>query len=303
MNIKDLNKNVILVAAIVLVVAVGFLFLKTPSGSVIATVNGKKIYDLELKEFLSGQFQVPDNFDFNVIPQEQKSNVILQFLADKKTLKEAYKAGIHKTDKVKETLKKAEEDLIKKEFINEIGEKAATREKIENFYAEYAAKRKVEIKGKDEVKARHILVETREEANRLYYKLKSKGANFADLARKNSLDKASGENGGDIGYFTEGVMAKEFEKIAFQTRPGNVARPFKTKFGWHIVEVQDKRKAQVPALDKVYAKIKQELYVQGVNEFVSEIRENSKIEFPKLESVSDKAAASEDEIKEVPAVK
>ena len=90
-----------------------------------------------------------------------------------------------------------------------------------------------------EVKASHILVKTEEEALNLYNEIKN-GASFEDLAAQYSLCP-SGANGGDLGYFTKGVMVKQFEDMAFNMEVGEVSLPFWTQFGWHLIYLTDKK--------------------------------------------------------------
>lgn len=90
----------------------------------------------------------------------------------------------------------------------------------------------------NEVRASHILVKTEEEANKLYDEIKG-GKDFADLAAMYSLCP-SGANGGDLGFFSKGMMVKPFEDAAFSTEKGELSRPVKTQFGWHLILVTDK---------------------------------------------------------------
>lgn len=89
------------------------------------------------------------------------------------------------------------------------------------------------------VKASHILVDSKEEANLIKSKIDN-GECFETLAKKYSKCP-SGENGGDLGYFERGQMVKEFEDTAFNLPVGKVSDPIKTQFGWHIIKVYDKK--------------------------------------------------------------
>lgn len=84
-----------------------------------------------------------------------------------------------------------------------------------------------------EVKASHILVKTEEEA-------KKNGASFAKIAEEKSLCP-SGQNGGDLGFFGKGMMVKPFEDAAFSLEVGELSQPVQTQFGWHLIEVTDKK--------------------------------------------------------------
>ena len=91
----------------------------------------------------------------------------------------------------------------------------------------------------NEVRASHILVGSRKEADKLLNKLRA-GARFEDLAKKHSTCP-SGRKGGDLGYFRRGMMVREFETAAFSMNPGEVSAPVQTQFGFHLIKVVDKR--------------------------------------------------------------
>jgi peptidyl-prolyl cis-trans isomerase C len=86
-----------------------------------------------------------------------------------------------------------------------------------------------------EVRASHILVGTEQEANNLLSQINS-GKSFEELAQKHS-QCPSGRKGGDLGFFTKGQMVPEFESAAFSMQPGQVSRPIKTQFGYHLIKV------------------------------------------------------------------
>lgn len=89
------------------------------------------------------------------------------------------------------------------------------------------------------VKASHILVNTKEEADSIKSRI-DKGECFETLAKQYSKCP-SGESGGDLGYFERGQMVKPFEDAAFSLPTGQVSQPIKTQFGWHIIKVYDKK--------------------------------------------------------------
>ena len=91
----------------------------------------------------------------------------------------------------------------------------------------------------NQVRASHILVKTEKEANEILSQINS-GKSFTDLARKHSLCP-SGKEGGDLGFFGRGQMVKEFEEAAFKAQKGQVTRPIRTQFGYHIIKVTDTR--------------------------------------------------------------
>ena len=130
--------------------------------------------------------------------------------------------------------------------------------------------------GDKEVRARHILVETEDEAKAVLAELK-KGADFADLAKQKSKDPGAAE-GGDLGYFTKDQMVPEFAEVAFKLEPGTLSDPVKTQFGWHVIKVEDKRDKPVPEFDKVRDQIETYLVRKSQVEFVGKLRESAKID-------------------------
>ncbi len=91
----------------------------------------------------------------------------------------------------------------------------------------------------NEIKASHILVQTEEDANKIYDEIKS-GLSFAQAAKEYSLCP-SGYNGGDLGYFGRGMMVKPFEDAAFDLEVGEISKPVQTQFGWHLILLTDKK--------------------------------------------------------------
>lgn len=91
-----------------------------------------------------------------------------------------------------------------------------------------------------EVHAKHILVESEQEAKDIAQKIESKEISFDDAAKQYSKCP-SGRTGGDLGFFGKGMMVKEFEDSAFSQEPGKVSEPVKTQFGWHLIEVIERR--------------------------------------------------------------
>lgn len=104
----------------------------------------------------------------------------------------------------------------------------------------------------DEIKGRHILVKKEDEAKSILAQLQ-KGGDFAALAKKHSIDESNKSAGGDLGWFAQGMMVPEFNDVAFKLKINDYSQPVKTQFGYHIIQVQDKR----PAKQKTYEESKQ----------------------------------------------
>ncbi|MDP1724034.1 MAG: peptidylprolyl isomerase [Alphaproteobacteria bacterium] len=132
----------------------------------------------------------------------------------------------------------------------------------------------------EEVHARHILVETEDEAKAILAKLKE-GTDFATMANEKSKDK--GAKGGDLGYFNAAMMVPEFSQLAFSLQPPQNGQKgemgiVKSNFGWHIVEALDKRKSPVPTFDEVKPELEAEQAQKIVDDYLEALKKEAKIE-------------------------
>jgi len=129
-----------------------------------------------------------------------------------------------------------------------------------------------------EYRARHILVETEEQAKDVIAQLKKGGA-FEDLAKKLSKDPGSGANGGDLDWANPGSFVPEFSQAMTQLAKGQLSEaPVKSDFGWHIIRVDDIRDAALPTLDDVKPQIVQFLQQQKLDQFRKALRSKAKVQ-------------------------
>jgi len=140
-----------------------------------------------------------------------------------------------------------------------------------------------------EVHARHILVDSEEEAKEVEERLK-KGEDFAALAKEKSKD--TNAEGGDLGFFARGQMLKPFEDAAFALDVGEISAPVQTQFGWHIIKVEEKRDQPVPTFDQVKPAIEAQLVQRKAQTVVTGLRDAAKIEIvdPEIKRSMDDAA-------------
>lgn len=134
--------------------------------------------------------------------------------------------------------------------------------------AEYRAKPE-RFRQPDQVQARHILLEVapdgsndaavKARAEKLLAELRA-GADFAKLAREQSADKGSAARGGDLGRFAPGKMVPEFDDAVFGLRkPGELAGPVRTKFGYHLIELRERTPGETRAFEQVLPELREEL--------------------------------------------
>lgn len=243
---------------------------KADPNKVLATVNGVKLTQGEVD-------QASSDLDpqFSRLPDDQRRLAALAALVDIKVL-----AGAAKTEKLDESadFKQRIEFLKDRALHNEYFQTAIV-DKISD--ADVRARYDKEIAAmpaKNEVRARHILVKTEDEAKAIIKKLEG-GAKFEDLAKESSTD-GSASQGGDLGYFGEGMMVPEFEKAAFALEVGGYTKePVKSQFGYHIIKLEDKRQQQPPAFDEVKDQVRSIVIREKYIEMVKKLRDSSKITY------------------------
>jgi peptidyl-prolyl cis-trans isomerase C len=215
-------------------------------------------------------------------PATKKDNV-LSFLIDLKIVaKAAEEKKIENTDDFKRRLTFTRGRLLMDSLLAAEGKAATTDDAMKKVYEE-ASK---QITGEQEVHARHILVESEDEAKAVKAEL-DKGADFAELAKKKSKDPGASD-GGDLGFFTKDQMVPEFSAVAFTLDPGKISDPVKSQFGWHIIKVEEKRNRQAPAFDQVKGQIETYVTRKAQADYVAKLREAANVE--RMDKPADAAA-------------
>jgi peptidyl-prolyl cis-trans isomerase C len=162
--------------------------------------------------------------------------------------------------------------LSEKVFDDVTADVEVTDEEVEAYYEENKAQ--FETPASREV--RHILVENKRQADRLYAQLQD-GADFAKLAKEHSQDPGSAEEGGNF-TAQQGATVEEFDKTAFELETGEISEPVETQFGWHIIEaLEDIEPAATQELSEVEQQIREQLQEekrnQAINDWITELRE------------------------------
>ncbi len=241
------------------------------SDPVVAKVNGDEIHRSELMRALQALGPQAQQ-----MPPQMLYPQLLNSLIDAKVVSaQGYAEGLQNDKEVKARLKELETQVVASVYVRRTIEPKITDAKVKDYYdSEIVAK----FKPEDEVRARHILVTTEDEADAVIKQLKD-GADFAKVAEEKSKDPGSAKNGGDLGYFTKGSMVKPFADAAFAMKPGDVSdKPVKTEFGYHIIKVEDKRKSAPPPLAEVKGQITNRLGQQMTDDLVKKLEAKAKIE-------------------------
>jgi parvulin-like peptidyl-prolyl isomerase len=181
------------------------------------------------------------------------------------------------------TLVRLKEDIKRQLMINSILEKTRNQVSIsDEDLLEYYNENKDSFLEPEQVHARHILLETEEEANNILLQLKEDIIDFAEMAKEKSIGP-SAPSGGDLGFFTRGQMVKEFEDAAFSLEPGEISKVVQTQFGYHIIKCEEKKEGYSPNFEEAKERINNILKYQRENEaitaFTSKLREEAVIVF------------------------
>lgn len=212
--------------------------------------------------------------DFKSFDENIRQNVLRGMVSEKLLYKEAVKAGFDKSPEVKKRMEEMQRQIVLQAYMESKAKEMVTDAELKKAYDE-----KVKTtSGQEEVKARHILVKTEEEAKKIYDDIK-KGGDFEKIAREQSTDKGSGAQGGDLGWFTKEKMVPEFADAAFALKKGDVSQPVKSGFGWHIIKLEDRRTAKAASFEESKEELKNEVAEKSVDNYVGTLLKNANIKY------------------------
>lgn len=229
--------------------------------TVVAELNGTPITFGDIQAFQAGIPTAAEIDTAQILPR------LIEFYIDQQIVVNAARGrGLENDAQVQEQLERLENELIRQAYLRDEIRDRVTEEKVR---AEHDKRLETMVQ-EEEVRARHILVDTQDEAEALVREI-SEGADFAELAREKSTGP-SGPQGGDLGYFTAGVMVPAFSEAAFAMDAGEVSAPVQTDFGWHVIKVEDKRLKPLPSYDELAPQIRDELSSEAVDDVLTELR-------------------------------
>jgi len=261
------------------------------SDTAVATVDGSYIYQSDLNREAESKNYIKPGQDFTSEHPQYKA--LMGQLVDQRLLaRKASTDGLDKDPLVQRRLTTARERLLGNVALEKAIADRVTEEAAQNFYQEQITMRQ---RG-DEVRASHILVPTKAEADAVKKQVDG-GADFAALAAKLSTDRGSAAEGGDLGYFQADAMVAPFAERAFATKVGEISMPVQSQFGWHVIKVVDRRKSAVPTYSEMRDEVRQFLTYQEVDKFITDLRENADVQYlneTKEEPPEDAEAAAND---------
>ena len=236
----------------------------------VAIVNGKPIPKARVDALIGqatkqGQQRTPE------LEKQARDEVVMREMF----MQEAEKRGLAASPDYKTQMEFARQTILIRELFEDQKKKnPVTDAEVQAEYDKF----KSQATG-TEYRARHILVEKEDDAKKLIAQIKG-GAKFEDVAKKNSKDPGSAENGGELDFAKPDAYVPEFGAAMTKLKKGEMTQePVKSQFGYHIIKLEDTREAQFPPLAEVTPQIKQRLEQQKLAKFRDEVRDKSKTDY------------------------
>jgi len=259
---------------------------------VVAVVNGRPITVTMLNEKIE---KLPQYYQ--AFAAQNKKEIVDEMIVEELLYDEAKSRKLHNDPDIKELIDDANRKILISRVIEDETKKSApvSDDDVSSYYEQNKEKYMVP----EMVRASHILTSTEEEAIKAKGEL-DRGADFAAVANEYSKDLTK-DRGGDLGYFKKGQMIPEFENAAFNLNVGETSDVIKTRFGYHVIRLTDRKPAAYRSFeevkDSVRTSIMRDKQRQSFDEFTKTLKDKSKISINQdiLQSL-DKEAPAEDDL-------
>jgi peptidyl-prolyl cis-trans isomerase C len=216
------------------------------------------------------------------LPERQRFETLVSFMVERLLAANAARAaGLENSAEVEKRVSFLKQKALQDVYVGQLLMERVDEASLTAYYQENI----VDGPKQEEVRARHILVDSREEAEAVIAAVKN-GGDFIELAKKRSKGP-SGAGGGDLGYFDRDAMVAPFSEAAFKLKKGKISAPVNTQFGWHVIKLEDRRTKPTPALDDVRDQIYQILIGEARRGIYEEMRQGADVQFVKIPTSSE----------------
>lgn len=258
-----------------LVVLAAFMFTcigSTAHGVELARIGKTVITDADIKEKLKSLPPVQKNFLNRDAKARERlvDNVIMEELF----VMEAKAKKIENSADFKARMEAQRRQLLAQQFVRDEVENKLSAKAIRRYFDQHKIRYRT-----DEVRAFHILLKTEAEANEVYKKAVAakNDAEFQALAKQYSKDPSVQQNLGDLGFFTRSRMVPEFAEAAFKMKKGEVSKPVKTAFGFHVIKLVEKKAGADANFDAVKNRAKNDLRTKIMQDLVEDLRKKRNV--------------------------
>ena len=282
--IKKLISSLAVVAVIILFVS-GVASAADPE--ILARVGNKNITKADIEALISF-YPANQQAIIRMDPKNEEA-LLNNYVTILVVAETARRQGFDKEKNMRKQIQILSDEHLAKGYVqkNVISKVKVTDKDVEEYYKNNPK----EFEKPETVKARHILIgfkgdmtedqkkELRKKAEDVLKKAKG-GDDFAQLASEYSDDPGSKTKGGELGYFPKGNMVPEFENAAFNLKPGEISNVIETPYGYHIIKVEDKKAAEMPAFDSIKEQVRvkatQDAEQKKINEFIEKAKKDTK---------------------------
>lgn len=279
--------RIILILVVLLLISLSlFIVARTESikivkntGKIVAVVDGVKVYESDINDRLK-MLSDGKEIQLESIPQNILKAMVLEVAVNSKIDKESKKIGYQKDLEIIDKVENYKKGLIREKYLNDKVYSSITDQDVLNEYNRIVSS----LKEKEERRVKHILVESEEEVERVRRSVLRTG-NFEKVAKEKSIDTVSAQNGGDLGYVLKEELVPEFADVAFILKVGEISKPVRTQYGWHIIKVEDSRKAEFLPFNDVKDNIKLNLQQQAIQKFLLSLTKDMNVDL-KVEVLS-----------------
>ncbi len=265
-----------IVTKILLIFNLTFALAKEPKQVIVATVDN---HFITAQDVLTATNRLPKKIREKPL-SEIYPKIVNELINQHLITIQAYKDKFDQQKEIIEILKKNKDQIMAKYWLNNFLINNTSEEKIQDFYTKYLEN----FKTFKEFNASHILVKEKDEALQIIKKLKIK-SEFSKLAKSYSIGPSK-ENGGNLGWFRSGQMVKEFEEALLKLKKGTITKkPVKTKFGYHIIMLNDIRNAQPRKINDIKQLIVERIKQNSLSNLEKQLRKNKNIKISDFKKV------------------
>lgn len=238
---------------------------------IIARVDGRFVHLSEVEAFAKTAGRLLDDETLTVEAAFARE-LVNAYVEQRLLAKAAVEEGLQRDAATAARLSAARERILAAAYMRARIDAAVTPERVRRLYDSQADVTRLG----DEVRARHILVATEDDARAIAAALAA-GGDFGAYARARSLDRATAALGGEIGWFTKDMMTPSLADAAFSTPPGSIAAPFQSDFGWHVLEVLARRPTRGVAFAAVEDDIRRFLTLRAVDDTLKSLKDDQDV--------------------------
>src|SRR5579871_592714 len=240
-----------------------------PADKPVATVNGTPITRDEFEYFVKNTANKPSA----ELTPDQRNEALDNLIRGELVAQQAEKEGLENTADVASALQLSHLEILEQAGAEHyLADKKPTDAEVQSEYQQQVA-----AIPKTQYHARHILVTSQDQAQKIIAQLKH-GAKFEDLAKKQSID-SSKDQGGDLGWFSPASMVKPFADAVASLKKGEITpAPVQTQYGWHVIQLLDTRETPVPPLDQVKDRVNQLVETKKFHDYEDQLMKTAQIQ-------------------------